>query len=38
MSEAVRLMAQAFRLAGIDSAEIDARLLLGYALRLDRAN
>jgi len=30
-------MAQAFRLAGLEDAEIDARALLGYALHLDRA-
>ena len=37
VSEAVRLMAQAFRLAGLEDAEIDARALLGHALQLDRA-
>ncbi|MBS0534535.1 MAG: peptide chain release factor N(5)-glutamine methyltransferase [Proteobacteria bacterium] len=37
IAEAQRMMAQAFRLAGLDSPEADARLLLGHALRLDRA-
>jgi release factor glutamine methyltransferase len=37
VAEAVRLMAQAFRLAGVEDAEIDARALLGHALELDRA-
>lgn len=37
VSEAVQLMAQAFRLAGLEDAEIDARALLGHALHLDRA-
>lgn len=37
VAEAQRLMTQAFRLAGLDSPEADARLLLGHALRLDRA-
>ena len=37
VSEAVRLMAQAFRLAGLEDAEIDAHALLGHALHLDRA-
>jgi len=37
VSQAIRLMAQAFRLAGLDDPEIDARALLGYALHLDRA-
>lgn len=36
VSQAIRLMAQAFRLAGLDDPEIDARALLGYALHLDR--
>jgi release factor glutamine methyltransferase len=37
VAEAQRLMTQAFRLAGLDSPEADTRLLLGHALRLDRA-
>ncbi len=37
VAEATRLMAQAFRQAGIDSPEVDARALLGQALRLSRA-
>ncbi len=37
VSEAIRLMAQAFRQAGLEDAEIDARALLGHALHLDRA-
>jgi len=37
VSETVRLMAQAFRQAGLEDAEIDARALLGHALQLDRA-
>ena len=37
VAEATRLMAQAFRQAGIDSPEADARVLLGHALRLSRA-
>jgi release factor glutamine methyltransferase len=37
VSETVRLMAQAFRVAGVDEAEVDARALLGHALHLDRA-
>jgi release factor glutamine methyltransferase len=36
VAEAVHRMAQSFRLAGIEEAEIDARALLGYALHLDR--
>jgi release factor glutamine methyltransferase len=35
IDEARRLLADRFRSAGIDSAEIDARLLVGAALRLD---
>jgi release factor glutamine methyltransferase len=34
--EAIGLIAQAFKTAGIESPEVDARLLLGHALRLDR--
>jgi len=37
VNEAQRLMIQAFRQAGIESPEADARLLLGHALRLSRA-
>lgn len=37
VAEAARLMAQAFRMAGVEEAEVDARALLGHALRLDRA-
>jgi release factor glutamine methyltransferase len=36
IAEAQRLMVQAFKPAGIDEAEADARLLLGHALGLDR--
>jgi release factor glutamine methyltransferase len=32
----LRLIAQSFKTAGIDSPDADARALLGYALRLDR--
>jgi release factor glutamine methyltransferase len=35
VDEARRLLAERFRAAGIDSAELDARLLVGAALRLD---
>lgn len=37
VSETVRLLAQMFKAAGIDESEADARILLGHALRLDRA-
>jgi len=37
IAEAQRLLASAFRLAGLDSPDADARLLIGHALRLDRA-
>lgn len=37
VAETQRLMVQSFRLAGIESPEADARLLLGHALRVDRA-
>jgi release factor glutamine methyltransferase len=37
VTEAVRLLAQRFRRAGIDSPEADARALIGHALRLSRA-
>lgn len=36
VAEAQRLMANSFRLVGIDSPDADARLLLGHALRLNR--
>ncbi len=37
IDEAVHLIAQAFQVAGIEEPLVDARALLGYALRLDRA-
>jgi release factor glutamine methyltransferase len=37
VSEAVRMMAQSFRLAGIEEPEVDARILIGHALHLGRA-
>ena len=37
VSEALSLLAQAFRTAGIEDADVDARLLVGHALHLDRA-
>ena len=37
IEEAVRLIGQSFKTAGIETPEVDARLLLGHALRLDRA-
>ena len=37
IDEAVRLIAQAFKAAGIEEPQVDARALLGHALRLDRA-
>jgi len=37
LAEAMRLMTQTFRQAGIESPEADARVLLGRALRLSRA-
>jgi len=37
VEEATRLIGQSFKIAGIESPEVDARLLLGHALRLDRA-
>jgi release factor glutamine methyltransferase len=37
VSEALNLLAQAFRTAGIEDADVDARLLAGHALHLDRA-
>lgn len=36
-AEAIRLVAQSFRLANIEDPQIDARILVGHALRLDRA-
>lgn len=35
--EATRLVANAFKLAGIEDASVDARALIGHALHLDRA-
>ena len=37
VTDALRLMSQTFRIAGIETPEADGRLLLGHALRLDRA-
>lgn len=37
VSEALNLLAQAFHTAGIEGADVDARLLVGHALHLDRA-
>ncbi len=37
VSEALRLVAQAFRPAAMEEAEVDARILVGHALHLDRA-
>ena len=37
VSEALNLLAQAFRTAGIEDADVDGRLLVGHALHLDRA-
>jgi release factor glutamine methyltransferase len=37
VAEAVRLLIQAFRSAGVEEAEADARILAGHALNLDRA-
>jgi release factor glutamine methyltransferase len=37
VSEAVRMMAQSFCLAGIEQPDVDARILIGYALHLGRA-
>ena len=36
VEEAVRLVAQSFRVATIEAPEVDARLLIGHALHLDR--
>jgi release factor glutamine methyltransferase len=37
VAEAVGLIAQSFKLAGVEDAGVDARVLLGHALRLSRA-
>jgi len=37
VSEALRLVAQAFRSAGVNEADTDARVLIAHALHLDRA-
>jgi release factor glutamine methyltransferase len=37
IDEAVRLIAQFFKTAGVEEPLVDARLLLGHALRLERA-
>jgi release factor glutamine methyltransferase len=37
VSEALQLIVQTFRAAGIDDADVDARVLAGHALHLDRA-
>jgi release factor glutamine methyltransferase len=37
VSEVLHFVAQAFRPAGIEEAETDTRVLVGYALRLDRS-
>ncbi len=37
IDEAVHLIGQAFKVAGIEESLVDARILLGHALRLDRA-
>ncbi|MET0874273.1 MAG: peptide chain release factor N(5)-glutamine methyltransferase [Pseudolabrys sp.] len=37
MSEALHHVAQSFRTGGVEEAEADARVLIGHALRLDRA-
>jgi release factor glutamine methyltransferase len=37
VSEAIRLLAQAFHTAGIEAPDVDGRLLVGHALHLDRA-
>jgi release factor glutamine methyltransferase len=36
VEEAIRLVAQSFRVATIEAPEVDARLLIGHALHLDR--
>ena len=37
IDETIRLIGQSFNAAGVETPEVDARLLLGHALRLDRA-
>jgi release factor glutamine methyltransferase len=37
VSEALNLVAQSLRTGGVEAAETDARVLIGYALHLDRA-
>jgi len=37
VSEATQLLTKTFKLAGLEDAQIDARLLIGHALHLDRA-
>jgi release factor glutamine methyltransferase len=37
VSEVLNLVAQAFRSAGIEDTDVDARVLVGHALHLDRA-
>jgi release factor glutamine methyltransferase len=37
LAEALRRTAQVFRVAGIEEPEVDARVLIGHALNLDRA-
>jgi release factor glutamine methyltransferase len=37
IAEALRLMGAALRRAGVEQPEVDARLLIGHALQLDRA-
>jgi len=37
VSEALDLVAQAFRLSGIEDSDVDTRVLIGHALHLDRA-
>jgi release factor glutamine methyltransferase len=37
VSEALNLVAQAFRLSRIEDSDVDARVLIGHALHLDRA-
>lgn len=37
IEETTRLVAQTFKLAGIEDSLVDARALIGYALKLDRA-
>ena len=37
VSEAMQLVANSFKLADVEDAQVDARLLIGHALHLDRA-